>query len=277
MPPRIQHRPLHLRGRKPPKPPARRAEPFTRWRSRSREHSSRGSPKNRQGEPRNRPGESSNPSESEGAPWNRTRAARPDWVEEGDSLDWDCLPGFVRDVEVEQAAIERKPSRRNNPRLGELWGSSVEHRYQSKAYRASAYELRHRKRALLASEAADPNPVITGGYKPYEDPEETHHPRAASSVWPSPAGHPAPVGREGYEPPADELNQPQTSKGSLPLLGSEPKPSTNQPKPNGARPRPVRETHFHPFHPTWTGTSQRPGVVPEPAPPREPPDLAPDS
>ena len=61
--------------------------------------------------------------------------------------------------------------RRDNPRLGEAWGSSVERRFQSKAYRASAYELRHRKRVMLANEAAEPNPT-SGGYKPFEHPEE---------------------------------------------------------------------------------------------------------
>lgn len=207
-----------------PQPPTRRAASHARWRSRSR-----GRPHtrtSRQSEPPNRLGEASNPSESEGA-----RTARPGWLEEGDSLDWDCLPDFVREVEAEQATIERKPSRRNNPSLGALWGSSVDHRHQSKAYRASAYELRHQKRALLASEAADPNPDLTGGYKPYEDLNESHHPRVATSVWRSPTGHPAPVGREGYEPSADELNQPQTTKGALPLVGSESQPGTKEPEP----------------------------------------------
>ena len=61
------------------------------------------------------------------------RPPRPDWLNEGDVLDWECLPYFVRDVEAEQATIVRKPvDLRNNPRLGGTWGSSVQRDYQSK-------------------------------------------------------------------------------------------------------------------------------------------------
>ena len=79
-------------------------------------------------------------------------------------------------------------------------------RFQSKAYRSSAYELRHRKRDMLANEAAEPNPT-SGYYKPFEHPEEFQvGARAASSGWQSTGLQPGPVGREGYEPSADELN-----------------------------------------------------------------------
>ena len=82
------------------------------------------------------------------------------------------MPDFVKYVEAEQSSIKRNPvDWRNNPTLGGAWGSSVHRGHQSKAYRASAHELRQRKRALQAGDAAAYNPA-SGGYKPFEHPEE---------------------------------------------------------------------------------------------------------
>ena len=66
-------------------------------------------------------------------------APRPAWSGEGQARDWDNVHDFVKDVEVEQSNVKRKPvDRRNNPIWGGAGGSSVHREQQGKAYRASA-------------------------------------------------------------------------------------------------------------------------------------------
>ena len=163
------------------------------------------------------------------------------------------MPEFVNEVVAAQTTIKRRPVyQRYNPTFGDAWGSSVHYEHQGKAYRASAYEMRQRRRALLAEDAAANNPA-QGGYKPYEHPEEEFGVRTASSSsgWRSASLKPGPQGTEHNQPSQDEPRQPQTSEGNLPMLietepygGSKPSlPDWNVETPMG---QPVGEVHSFP-------------------------------